>query len=46
MMSRKRYTAEQILGMVRKAEVRLSQGEKIGELKPIHIGAHFSQPEG
>ena len=29
-MSRKRYTAEQILGMVREAEVRLSQGEKIG----------------
>ena len=29
-MSWKRYTAEQILGMVREAEVRLSQGEKIG----------------
>ena len=29
-MSQKRYTAEQILGMVREAEVRLSQGEKIG----------------
>lgn len=29
-MSRKRFTAEQILGMVREAEVRLSQGEKIG----------------
>ncbi len=29
-MSRKRYTAEQILGMVREAGVRLSQGEKIG----------------
>lgn len=29
-MSRKRYTAEQILGMVREAEVRLAQGEKIG----------------
>ena len=29
-MSRNRYTAEQILGMVREAEVRLAQGEKIG----------------
>lgn len=29
-MSRKRYTAEQLLGMVREAEVRLSQGEKLG----------------
>jgi putative transposase len=29
-MSRKRYTPEQIIGMLREAEVRLSQGEKIG----------------
>ena len=29
-MSRKRYTAEQIIGLLREAEVRLSQGEKIG----------------
>ena len=29
-MARKRYTAEQIIGMLREAEVRLSQGEKIG----------------
>jgi putative transposase len=29
-MSRKRYTPEQIIGMLREAEVRLGQGEKIG----------------
>ena len=29
-MSRKRYTPEQIIGMLREAEVRLSQGEKVG----------------
>lgn len=29
-MSRKRYTAEQIIGMLREAEVRLSQGETTG----------------
>lgn len=29
-MARKRYTAEQIIGLLREAEVRLSQGEKIG----------------
>jgi transposase-like protein len=29
-MARKNYTAEQIIGMLREAEVRLSQGEKIG----------------
>jgi putative transposase len=29
-MSRKRYTVEQIIGMLREAEVRLSQGEKVG----------------
>jgi transposase-like protein len=28
-MARKRYTPEQIIGMLREAEVRLSQGEKI-----------------
>ena len=28
-MSRKRYTPEQIIGMLREAEVRLSQGEKV-----------------
>ena len=28
-MSRKRFTPEQIIGMLREAEVRLSQGEKI-----------------
>lgn len=28
-MSRKRYTPEQIIGLLREAEVRLSQGEKV-----------------
>jgi putative transposase len=28
-MARKRYTAEQIIGILREAEVRLYQGEKI-----------------
>ena len=28
-MARKRFTAEQIIGMLREAEVRLSQGEKV-----------------
>lgn len=31
-MVRKRYTPEQIIGMLREAEVWLSQGEKIGEI--------------
>jgi putative transposase len=31
-MSRKRYTPEQIIGMLREAEVRLSQGEKVGTI--------------
>jgi putative transposase len=29
-MSRKRYTPEQIIGMLREAELRLSQGETVG----------------
>lgn len=29
-MSRKRYTPEQIIGMLREAEVRLSQGDRVG----------------
>ena len=29
-MSRQRYTPEQIIGFLREAEMRLSQGEKIG----------------
>jgi len=29
-MSRKRYTPEQVIGMLREAEVGLSQGEKVG----------------
>lgn len=31
-MARKTYTAEQIIGVLREAEVRLSQGEKIGAI--------------
>ena len=31
-MSRKRYTAENIIGMLREAEVRLSQGQTVGEI--------------
>ncbi|AZI37951.1 transposase [Caenibius tardaugens] len=31
-MARKRYTPEQIIAMLREAEVRLSQGEKIGAI--------------
>ena len=31
-MSRKRYTAEMIIGMLREAEVRLSQGQTVGEI--------------
>ena len=31
-MSRKRYTPEQIIGMLREAEVRLSQGRTTGEV--------------
>jgi len=30
-MSRKRFTAEQIIGLVREAEVRLSQGKSVGQ---------------
>jgi putative transposase len=29
-MTRKRYTTEQIIGMLREAEVKLSQGETVG----------------
>jgi putative transposase len=31
-MARKEYTPEQVIGMLREAEVRLSQGEKIGKI--------------
>jgi transposase-like protein len=31
-MARKIYTPEQIIGMLREAEVRLSQGDKIGSI--------------
>jgi len=31
-MSRKRFTAEKIIGMLREAEVVLAQGKKVGEM--------------
>lgn len=31
-MSRKRFTPEQIIGMLREAEIRLSQGQRVGEI--------------
>ena len=31
-MSRKRYTPEQVIGMLRQAEVELAQGKRIGEV--------------
>ena len=31
-MSRKRYSPEQIIGILREAEVRLSQGHRVGEI--------------
>ncbi len=31
-MSRKRYTPEQIIGMLREAEVRLSDGQSVSEI--------------
>ena len=31
-MGRKRYTPEQIIGMLREAEIRLSQGQTVGEI--------------
>lgn len=31
-MARKTYTAEQIIGMLREAEVRLAKGEKVGAI--------------
>ena len=31
-MSRKRYTPEQIIGMLREAEVALSQGKSVGQV--------------
>jgi len=32
-MSRKWFTAEKIIGMLREAEVRLAQGKKVGEVR-------------
>jgi putative transposase len=31
-MSRKRYTREQVLGMLRQAEVELAQGKRVGKI--------------
>jgi len=31
-MSRKRFTAEKVIGMLREAEVLLAQGKKVGEV--------------
>jgi len=31
-MGRKRFTAEQIIGLLREAEVKLSQGRKVGQV--------------
>jgi putative transposase len=31
-MSRKRFTAEQIIGLLREADVRLSQGRNVGQI--------------
>ena len=40
-MARKRYTQEQIIGMLREAEVRLSQGGKICEIsRSMGISEH------
>lgn len=37
-MARKRYTPEQIIGMLREAEVRLAQGERVGaKCRPLSI---------
>ena len=33
-MSRKRFTAEKIIGMLREAEVALAQGKKVAEMCP------------
>ena len=38
-MSRKRYTAEQIISMLREAEVWLSQGQSVGHV--CIDGSHF-----
>jgi hypothetical protein len=34
-MSRKRYTPEQIIGMLREAEVGLVQGHKVGQARRL-----------
>ena len=37
-MARKRYTTEQIIGLLREAEVRLGQGQTIVGFTPEHLG--------
>jgi putative transposase len=40
-MSRKRYTPEQIIGMLREAEVRLSQGATVGVIcRELGVSEH------
>jgi putative transposase len=49
-MARKRFTPEQIIGMLREAEVRLSQGEKVkgaaemlgSRSRPTTVGARIT----
>ena len=36
-MSRKRYTPEQIISMLREAEVALAQGQSIGQALPVRL---------
>jgi hypothetical protein len=39
-MSRKRYTPEQIIGLLREAEVALAQGEKTGVICLSGVSAY------
>lgn len=40
-MARKRYTTEQIIGMLREAEVMLSQGETVGAILGISEHSYY-----
>ena len=44
-MARKRFTPEQIIGMLREAEVRLSQGEKVlgSRSRPTTVGVRITE---
>ena len=42
-MSRKRYTAEQIIGLLREADVKLSQGRNVGQVSRDRIIQVFSR---